>query len=116
MILHQTIGSARAEKRNDPIARQATRHLLTGLLTSALILPSLAAWGMDSPQGEHASAIRSDPIALPPIPQRDPMSWIKLNTTSSPALKIDTLTVPNVTPSGILQSPQDRARTKPTIS
>ncbi len=116
MILHQTISSARAEKRNDPVARRVTRHLLTALLTSALILPSLTAWGMDSSQGEHDLTIRTDPIVLPPIPQLDSMSWMKWSTTSSPALKIDTLTVPSVTTSGILQTPPDRARRNPTIS
>lgn len=47
MILHQTIGSARAERSTGHMPRRMMRRLLTSFLTSALTFPSLAAWGVE---------------------------------------------------------------------
>ena len=113
MILDQTIGSARAEKRKDAVAGRAMRNLITVLLASALTLPSLAAWGMDS--SPKAAAKPGDMLPLPTIRYLDSMPWMNWNT-SAPTLRIDTLMSPSVTPWGVLQTPQDRAKTSPTFS
>lgn len=115
MILHQTIRSARAEKRSNWLARRAPRHLLTALLASSLSLSSFAAWGADSLQGKvHSSGDRngvapsSHSIQLPSIPDLDATPWMLWNT-NVPTLKTDILIAPGLTPSDILQIPQDRA-------
>ena len=114
MILHQATGSARAEKRTGAFARWIHRGLRTALLTSALSLPSVAAWGTDSPQGKadgraagSSTARGDDPIALPSIPHLDPMPWMPLDGRA-PTLKTDILITPTITPSGILPPPAQR--------
>ena len=114
MILDQTIGSARAEKHKNPVAHRIVRNVLTALLASALTLPSLAAWGMDS-SPKQAAAKAGDMMPLPPIRYLDSMPWMNWNT-SAPTLRIDTLMSPTVTPWGILQIPQHRAKASPTFS
>ena len=114
MILDQTIGSARAEKHKNPVAHRIVRNLLTAILASALTLPSLAAWGMDS-SPKQAAAKAGDMMPLPPIRYLDSMPWMNWNT-SAPTLRIDTLMSPSVTPWGVLQTPQDRAKASPTFS
>ena len=114
MILDQTIGSARAEKHKDAVAGRTMRNLITVLLATALTLPSLAAWGMESSQ-KQATAKAGDMVPLSPIPYLDSMPWMKWNT-SAPTLRIDTLMSPSVTPWGVLQNPLDRAKASPTFS
>ena len=111
MILDQTIGSARAEKHKNPVAHRIVRNLLKAFLASALTLPSLAAWGMDS--SPKAAAKTGDMLPLPPIRCLDSMPWMNWNT-SAPTLRIDTLMSPSITPWGVLKSPQDP--TSPTSS
>jgi hypothetical protein len=115
MILYQTIRSARAEKSTNPAARRMPRLALIALLTSALSLPSFAAWGVDHPQANNGTAITGYQIALPPIPYLESMPWIQWSTTG-PVLKTDILIAPSVAPSGTLKSLQDRAApVAPTI-
>src|ERR1700740_3119195 len=114
MILDQTIASARAEKHKDAVAGRVMRNLMTSVLASALTLPSLAAWGMES-SPKQAAAKAGDLLPLPPIPYLDSMPWMKWNT-SAPTLRIDTLMSPSVTPWGILQTPQDRAKALPAFA
>jgi hypothetical protein len=83
--------------------RRTTRFLLTSLLTSTLTLPSLAAWGIESPQGKSSPAIFRDTIKLPPIPQLDSMPWIEWNTVA-PTLKTDILIEPSARPSRTFQA------------
>ncbi len=113
MILDQTIGSARAEKQNNPATRHVVRYLLTAMLASALATPCLTARGNDSP----LTAVATSPVELPlpAIPYLDSIPWMKWNA-AAPMMKIDTLMVPNITPWGILQTPQDRAKARPTFS
>jgi hypothetical protein len=113
MILDQTIGSARAEKQNDPIAHRIVRNLMTALLASALTLPSLTAWGMDS-SPKQAAAKTGDMMPLPPIRYLDSMPWMNWNTSAT--LRIDTLMSPTITPWGILQTPLDRSKASPAFS
>lgn len=122
MILHQTIRSARAEERSNWLAPRAARHLLTALLASSLSLPSFAAWGADSLQGSVDSsrgrngvAPSSHSIQLPPIPDLDATPWMLWNR-NAPTLKTDILISPGLTPSDILQAPQERADGKAAIS
>jgi hypothetical protein len=113
MILDQTISSARADKPESP-TRRVVRHLLTALLASALAMPSLAAWGMDS-SPRTAAAKPNDMLPLLPIPYLESTPWMKWKATA-PTLRIDTLMAPAVTPWGILQNPQDRERASPAFS
>lgn len=113
MILDQTIGSARAEKHQKGRSR-VIRNLMTALLASALTLPSLAAWGTEN--SPVRAVTRTDgTLPLPPLRYLDSMPWMNWNT-SAPTLRIDTLISPSVTPWGILQTPQDRAKASPTFS
>jgi hypothetical protein len=114
MIRDHTIDSARAEKHKNPVARGVIRNLMTALLASVLTLPSLAAWGMES-SPQQAAAKPGDMLPLPPIPYLDSMRWMTWNT-SAPTLRIDTLMSPSVTPRGILQTPQDRAKASQAFS
>jgi hypothetical protein len=114
MILDHTIGSARAEKRKDAIARRIFRDALTAFLALGMILPSLAALGMES-SPRPAAAKPGDMLPLPPIPYLDSIPWMKWNMTA-PTLRIDTLMTPNVTLWGVLQDPRDRVPAMPTIS
>jgi hypothetical protein len=114
MILDQTIGSARAEKHKNPVAHRIVRNVLTASLASALTLPSLAPWGMDS-SPKQAAAKAGDMMPLPPIRYLDSMPWMNWNT-SAPTLRIDTRMSPTVTPWGIMQIPQYRAKASPTFS
>jgi hypothetical protein len=66
MILHQTFGSARAERSTEHMPRRMTRFFLTSLLTSALTLPPLAAWGIESPQGKSSPDCHRLPQHLRP--------------------------------------------------
>jgi hypothetical protein len=113
MILDQDIGSARAEKPESP-TRGVVRHLLTALLASALAMPSVAAWGMNS-ASKAAAAKSNDVLPLPPIPHLESTPWMQWNATA-PMLRIDTLMAPVITPLGILQDPQDRAKASPALS
>ena len=115
MILHQTIRSARAEKRALPVPRRMTRLGLTALLTAVLSLPSVAAWGVDRPEGNIGAAITRHQIGLPPIPYLDSMPWMQWNAPA-PGLKTDILIAPGVVPSDTIQIPQGRIPTKPMIS
>jgi hypothetical protein len=73
------------------------RNLLEAFLASALTLPSLAAWGMDS--SPKAAAKIGDMLLSPPIRYLDAMPWMNWNT-SAPTLRIDMLMSPSVTPLG----------------
>ncbi|WFU39524.1 hypothetical protein QA640_35000 [Bradyrhizobium sp. CB82] len=114
MIRDQTIGSARAEKHKKHITSRVTRNMLTALLASALTLPSLAAWGIES-SPQQAAAKSGDMLPLPPIRYLDSMPWMNW-TAPAPTLRIDTLMSPSVTPWGILQPPRDRTQTSPAFS
>jgi len=114
MILHQTIGSVRTEKHKNRRARGVIRNLMTALLASALTLPSLAAWGTENSPVQAATRI-GGMLRLPPIRYLDSMPWMKWNA-SAPALRIDTLMSPTVTPWGILETPQDRTTASPAFS
>ena len=110
MIKDQTIGSARAEKGRANI--RIIQSLMTALLASALMLPSLAAWGTERSPEQPAARV-GDNLPLPPIRYLDSMPWMNWKA-SAPTLRIDTLMSPSVTPWGILKSPQDLI--SPTLS
>jgi hypothetical protein len=56
----------------------------------------------------------TDTLRLPPIPHLELTPWLSWSG-SAPTLKIDTLMTPSLTPSGILQTPEDRTQTKPAL-
>lgn len=112
MIMDHTIGSARAEKRKNSTQR-LWRRLLTASLASALAMPSLAAWGLNSPP--RTTAIPAYVRPPPPIAHLESMRWMQWKA-EAPRLRIDILMSPNVTPWGILQPGQDRTQRCPTLS
>jgi len=109
MIRNHTIDSARAEKQTNRVIR----NLMTALLASVLTLPSLATRGMES-SPQQAAAKPDGTLPLPPIPYLDSMRWMSWRT-SAPTLRIDTLMSPSVTPWGVLQTSQDRAKASPNF-
>jgi hypothetical protein len=113
MILDQDSCSARSENPECP-SRGLVRHLFTALLASALSMPSVAAWGLNSAP-KAAAAKSNDVLPLPPIPHLESTPWMQWNATA-PMLRIDTLMAPVITPLGILQDPQDRAKASPALS
>lgn len=115
MISDQTIVSARAEKRKKVFGQRVVRGILTASMAAALALPSLAAWGLESPRSKPTSGTDFETIALPPIPYLDSMPWLKWNAGGS-TLKVDTLLSPILDPSGIELKPKDREKEKPAIS
>ncbi|WP_407150550.1 hypothetical protein [Bradyrhizobium sp. ORS 86] len=110
MIRDHTIDSARAGKHTNRIFR----NLMTALLASVLTLPSLAAWGMES-SPQQAATKPGGTLTLPPIRYLDATPWMKWNA-STPTMRIDTLVSPSVTPWGVLQIPQNRAKASPNFS
>ncbi|MCA6125229.1 hypothetical protein J6500_25530 [Bradyrhizobium sp. WSM 1704] len=114
MIRDQTISSARAEKHKKRITGRAIRNVMTALLAAVLMLPSLAAWGIES-SPQPAAARAGDMLPLPPIRYLDSMLWMNWNAPA-PTLRIDTLMSPSVTPWGILQAPQERTKASPAFS
>jgi hypothetical protein len=77
MILDQTIGSARAEKHKNLVAHRIVRNLLTAILASALTLPSLAAWGMDSSPKAAAKNRRHAAVATNPVSRFDALDELE---------------------------------------
>ena len=80
MIMDHTIGSARAEKRKNS-TRRLWRRLLTASLASALAMPSLAAWGLNSPA--RTTAIPADVRPSPPIAHLESMPLDAVGSESS---------------------------------
>lgn len=88
MIADHTIISARAEKSQVMPAHR--RRLVTALMAGILLLPSLAAWGMDPMPGKPVSTEAfQGKIAFPPIPHLESMPWMKWNAG---------VTAPNIHP------------------
>ena len=112
MIPDQTIGSARTEKNKNQATSRVIQNLMIAVLASSLTLPPSLAWGIESfPQ---QIAVKADHILpLPPIPHIESMPWIN---ATAPALKIDTLMAPAMTPWRVPQGPQDREQTRLALS
>jgi hypothetical protein len=115
MIRDQTIVSARAENRKQAFGQRVVRGILTASMTAVLILPSLAAWGVDGPRSKPESGQVFGTIALPPIPYLDSMPWLTWGAGVN-TLKVDILLSPILDPSGIKLMPKDRNRERPAIS
>jgi hypothetical protein len=96
MIADHTIISARAEKSQMVPAQRPVRRILSASMAALLMLPSLAAWGMDRMPGKPASADAFEKkIALPPIPHLESMPWMTWNAGVN-TLKVDTLRPPQM--------------------
>jgi hypothetical protein len=97
LIARQTIGSARAE------TLRRSRFIVAGAFALAAMLLPNAALGMDSaPQQTAARA--ADLLPLPPIRYLDSMRWMDWQP-SVPALKVDTLLLPDGTRPGKFRFP-----------
>ena len=110
MITDRTIVSARAEKQSTP-RRRMVRGILTASVAAILTLPSLAAWGMESP-GSNLKSNVSETIALPPNPLLDSVPWLNWNA----GVKVDNLLSPIPDPSGFKLGPGSRDKEKPAVS
>jgi hypothetical protein len=113
MITDRSFVSARAEKQNG-LARRLIRGIVTASTAVALTLPSLAAWGLESPRHATTSGNTFEQIALPPIPYLDTMPWLKWDAGNT--MKVDTLLAPLPYPWGLRLAPEDRDKGKPAIS
>jgi hypothetical protein len=109
MITDRIIVSARAE--NHVPRRRVARGILTASISAILTLPSLAAWGMESPGSQPKSNV-FESIALPSNPSLDSVPWLNWNA----GVKIDTLRWPVLNPSGIRLDPDERDKEKPAVS
>lgn len=109
MITDRTIVSARAEKQSTP-RRRMVRGILTASMAAILTLPSLAAWGMESPGSNLKSNVFE--TALPPNPLLDSVPWLNWNA----GVKVDNLLSPIPDPSGFKLGPDGRDKEKPAIS
>jgi hypothetical protein len=110
MIIDRTIVSARAEKQSAP-RRRMVRGILTASMAAILTLPSLAAWGMESP-GSNLKSNVSETIALSPNRLLDSVPWLNWNA----GVKVDNLLSPIPDPSGIKLGPDQRDKEKPAVS
>jgi hypothetical protein len=110
MITDRTIVSARTEQHSTP-RRRTIRGILTASTAAILTLPSLAAWGIESPGSDLKSNV-FETIALPPIPYSDSIPWLNWNT----GVKVDNLLSPIPDPSGINLEPEERDKEKPAVS
>ncbi|MCA6117971.1 hypothetical protein J6524_24280 [Bradyrhizobium sp. WSM 1738] len=105
MITDHTIVSARAEMGKKATKdRRFIRRLIAACIGTALAMPALAAWGMDSPHNQQPSDRAVTSITLPPVPYIDSIPWMKWDTTSN-AFKTDLLLSPTLR-WGIDRTPQ----------
>jgi hypothetical protein len=102
MIIDQTIISARTEIRTNAIKdRRFMRAMIAASIGAALTMPTVAAWGMDSPHARQLSdsQITSDrqaaSITLPPVPYIDSIPWMKWDANAN-AFKTDLLLTPTL--------------------
>jgi hypothetical protein len=87
------------------------RGILTASMAAILTLPSLAAWGTESPGSNPKSNVFGT-IALPPNPLLDFVPWLNWNA----GVKVDNLLAPIPDPSGIKLGPNERDKEKPAVS
>ena len=94
MIADHTIISARAEMSKKAIeGRRFKRRLMALAIGAALTMPTLAAWGMDSPHFRQRSDGATAPITLPPVPYIESIPWMRWNANAN-AFKTDLLLSP----------------------
>lgn len=94
MITDQTIISARTEMRNNAVKdRRLMRRMIAASIAATLTVPTVAAWGMDSPHVRQPSDRTS--IALPPVPHIEAIPWMKWDANAN-AFKTDLLLSPTL--------------------
>jgi hypothetical protein len=113
MITDRTVISARAEQRQKPVKQRhfVRRWIATAIAAATLSMPTLAAWGMDSPHHQQPSRPAAAQIKFPPIPYIDSMPWMKWEANVN-AFKTDILLAPPAGPSGITLMPEEYDRYK----
>ena len=113
MITDRTLISARAEQRQKPVKQRhfVRRWIATAIAAAALSMPTLAAWGMDSPHHQQPSRPAAAEIKFPPIHYIDSMPWMKWEANVN-AFKTDILLAPPSRPPGIALTPEEYDRYK----
>src|ERR1041384_8811542 len=102
MITNPTVRSARAEKSG-----RRTRIIAAALALAAMLLP-VAASGMDSTSRLDVDRA-GNMLRLPPIRYLDSMRWMDWKP-GAPAVKVDTLLVPDRDQPGVLRIPSANDR------
>ena len=96
MITDQTIISARTEMRtNASKNRRFMRAMTAASIGAALTVPTVTAWGMDSPHARQASDRQVTSITLPPVPHIESIPWMKWDANAN-AFKTDLLLSPTL--------------------
>ena len=96
MITDQTIISARTEMRTNAVKdRRFMRAMMAASIGAALTVPTLAAWGMDSPHARQPSDHQASSITLPPVPYIESIPWMKWDANAN-AFKTDLLLSPTM--------------------
>jgi hypothetical protein len=113
MITDHAVISAQAEHCRKSIERRHVipRWIAAAIAAAALSMPTLAAWGMDSPHHQQPSRPAASQIKFPPIPYIDSMPWMKWEANVN-AFKTDILLAPPAGPSGITLMPEEYDRYK----
>lgn len=112
MITDHTIISARAEERQKSTKQRfVPRWIAAAVAATALGMPALTAWGMDSPHRQHPSPPDAAQISFPPIPYIDSMPWMKWEANVN-AFKTDFLLAPRSAPLEITLTPEEYDRYK----
>ena len=96
MITDQTISSARTEMRDNAAKdRRYIRPIIAASIGAALTVPTVAAWGMDSPHARQLSDRQATSIKLPPVPYIDSIPWMQWDANAN-AFKTDLLLSPTL--------------------
>ena len=105
-MTNKSIISARAEKRNGSRWTKLGCVLSLGL-ASAVLIPSVSAFGIESSIVTNRAQHETTSLPLPPLPKLDAMPWLMWPWTIKD-LKVDTLMLPPVKPGDFLL-PQTRS-------
>jgi hypothetical protein len=94
MIADHTIVSARTEISKKAIEdRRFKRRLAAVAIGAVLTIPTLPAWGMDSPHIRQPFNGSATPIRLPPIPYIESIPWMNWDANAN-TFKTDLLLSP----------------------
>jgi hypothetical protein len=100
-------------RNQDHATSRIIRSLMTALLASALPLPSLAAWGIESSPGGNGKGRQRAAVTANPISRLGSLDELE-RFGADPENRYAHVSDRHAT--GVLQAPQDRAKASPTFS